>query len=267
MKARLVSVLASLALTAAVLAVAAPAQAEPIPGMSLASPVGWRFVTNPDMLSLELYLYEDLPPGTVLDIAIAGCGGERVKLFAEDQFVKNNGRRLYPMTYTDGVAAGAGTLFGGMWEVDGYTGPQMGPDWTGVMSIARPGVEPWVWNFSNADFDFKYADPYVPLPTNNDTCGGASDGGGGSAITVQKWSAKKGARTAQVGKRLAVTPTRAAGAKVSYAWKVGAKVVDRDRAMTVKKSYRGKKVALRITVSKAGAKSVSKTLRYGTARS
>ncbi|MGK2931667.1 MAG: hypothetical protein ACSLFD_02650 [Solirubrobacterales bacterium] len=56
------------------------------------------------------------------------------------------------------------------------------------------------------------------------------------------------------------------GAKITYAWKVGAKIVDRDRAMTVKKSYKGKKVTMRVTVSKAGAKSVSKTLRYGVAR-
>lgn len=90
---------------------------------------------------------------------------------------------------------------------------------------------------------------------------------GGSGITVSKWSVKKGATTtAKVGKTLKVTPTRAAGAKVTYVWKVGTKVADRDRAMLVKKTYRGKKVTMRVTVSKAGATSVSRVLRYGKAR-
>lgn len=91
-----------------------------------------------------------------------------------------------------------------------------------------------------------------------------NDNGGG--ITVQSWSAKKGNTAAKVGKTLKVTPTRATGSKVAYAWKVGTKIVDRDRAMTVKRSYKGKKVTMRVTVSMVGAKSVSKTLRYGTAR-
>lgn len=215
-------------------------------------------MSGPESLSLKMNLYVDLPPGTVVDIAITGCGGERVKETFGDAM-----GGLYPLTYSDGVPAGAGGLFGGLWEVDGYTGgPLMGPDWTGVMSIARPGFETWVWNFTHDGFDFKDSVPYIPLPTNDDTCAGAEP----TTISVSKWSTKKGNTVAKVGKTLKVTPTRAAGAKVSYAWKAGRKVVDRNRAMTVKKSYKGKKVTMKVTVTKAGAKTVSKTLRYGLAR-
>ncbi len=128
------------------------------------------------------------------------------------------------------------------------------------------------------DFSVSFSDPALPTTTSTfythtgfprscdalEPADNSNDGGG--SVTVTKWSIKKGNTVAKVGKTLKVTPTRAAGASVSYAWKVGSKVVDRDRAMTVKKAYVGKKVTMRVTVSKAGVKSVSKTLRYGTAR-
>lgn len=86
-------------------------------------------------------------------------------------------------------------------------------------------------------------------------------------ITVASWSTKKGAtRTAKVGTSLGITPTRAPGSKVTYAWKVGAKAVDRDRVLFVRKSYKGKPITVRVTVSRTGATSVTKTLRYGKAR-
>lgn len=127
------------------------------------------------------------------------------------------------------------------------------------------------------DFTVSFSDPALPsasytaythpgYPRSCDALEPADDNDDNDSVAVQSWSTKKGAKTATVGKTLKVTPTRAPGVKVAYAWTVGTKVVDRDRAMTVKKSYKGQKVAMRITVSMAGAKSVSKTLRYGTAR-
>ena len=87
-----------------------------------------------------------------------------------------------------------------------------------------------------------------------------------TTITVQRWSTKTGTTgTAKVGKSLGVTPTRAPGAKVTYAWRLGTKVIDRDRVMFVRKTYAGKKVTLRVTVSKVGAKTLTKTIGYGTA--
>lgn len=83
---------------------------------------------------------------------------------------------------------------------------------------------------------------------------------------VEKWSTKKGNTSAKVGKRLAVTPTRAPGSTVTYIWKVGAKVVDRDRSMTVKKAYQGKKVTMVVTATKPGSKTLQRTLGYGKAR-
>lgn len=83
---------------------------------------------------------------------------------------------------------------------------------------------------------------------------------------VAKWSIKKGNTVPKVGKTLKVTPTRAPGATVTYLWKVGSKIVDRDRTMTVKKAHKGKKVTMRVTVSMAGAKSVARVLRYGKVR-
>lgn len=85
-------------------------------------------------------------------------------------------------------------------------------------------------------------------------------------VSVARWSTKKGATSARVGKRLAVTATRAPGAGVAYDWKVGKRIVARWTSLAVKPSYRGKKVSLRITVSKTGFKPVTKILRYGKAR-
>lgn len=128
------------------------------------------------------------------------------------------------------------------------------------------------------DFTVSFSDPSLPsasytaythtgYPRSCDALEPADDDNDDNdSVAVQKWSVKKGTTTAKVGKTLKVTPTRAPGVKVAYAWKVGTKVVDRDRAMTVKKAYKGKKVTMRVTVSKTGAKSVSKVLRYGTAR-
>lgn len=81
-----------------------------------------------------------------------------------------------------------------------------------------------------------------------------------------KWSTKKGNTVPKVGKTIKVTPTRAPGFTVSYMWKVGVKVVDRDRALTVKKAYRGKKIAMVVTVTKPDTKTLQRRLGYGKAR-
>lgn len=53
---------------------------------------------------------------------------------------------------------------------------------------------------------------------------------------------------------------------ISTAPKVDSRVVDRDRSMVVQKAYRKRKVALVLTVSKPGVKTLQPKLGYGKAR-
>lgn len=130
-----------------------------------------------------------------------------------------------------------------------------------ALTVTQPGYDPFVLTGSYDGYK-----NYVPRPS-CETINSPGYGDEPTGITVSEWSTKKGATTtAKVGKSLGVTPTRAPGSKVTYAWKVGTKTVDRDRVLFVRKTYKGKKVTMRVTVSKAGSKSVSKTLRYGTAQ-
>lgn len=78
-----------------------------------------------------------------------------------------------------------------------------------------------------------------------------------SSIGKVKGKAKAG-RVVKISK-----PKVEAGAKVKYAWTVNGKVVDRDRTVRIKKSYVGKKLAVKVTVSKTNHKTVKKTKTVG----
>lgn len=123
--------------------------------------------------------------------------------------------------------------------------------------ITSPGYDPY-------EISGSYSGYSVERPTCEEILSG--HGTDPDAITVRRWSVKKGNTAAKVGKRLAVTPTRAPGSAVSYAWRVGARVVDTDRSVTVKRAYRGKKVTLFVTVSRTGVEPQHRKLAYGKAR-
>lgn len=103
--------------------------------------------------------------------------------------------------------------------------------------------------------------------------GGTCEDDGGTTPSdgpvVKKWSVKKaGYKKPRVGKRGAVTPTRASkGSSISYTWKVGKKTVKsgRGRQLKIKKSYRGKRVLLTVKVSKNG-ESKQRTINFRRAR-
>ena len=265
MKTHAASVLASLTLAAATLAVAAPAQAAPAPDTERLYVTKTGSLQNPNahlalnaMFGVGRCAVDSDPfdgtcdetafprAGTQVHTVISSCGNvireETVNLTGEhDGFIVN----FSPDGELDASPNSVNERVGTSWEY--------------VLTITVPGYDPYT-------LDGSYSGYQVKRPSceeiNSPGYGDDTD----STITVSKWSTKKGTTTAQVGKTLKVTPTRAAGAKVTYAWKVGSKVVDRDRAMTAKRAYKGKKVTMRVTVSKTGAKSVSKTLRYGKVR-
>ena len=86
---------------------------------------------------------------------------------------------------------------------------------------------------------------------------------------IKKWSKKsKGHKKAKIGKTAKVAKTylkpAGTGMKVTYRWYAGKKLVDRDRSVKVSKRYKGKKLKLKVTISKPGYKSRTKTLSFGT---
>ncbi len=255
MRAQLVRLVA-LALVA--LAVATPATARVATGTApagdeqIAYPEQWSYRTGPEELSLWFETTRELPAGTVINLQVAGCGGTRA-VHSEYSFYS------FPMTLERTVPAEFSII--GSWAVRPPNSQRsLGPRWDGVLTVTLPDSAPWVLEFDHDTFDFSADNP---LPTNNDHCPAP---GGSVPVEVQRWSTKTGQTVPAVGNRLTVSPTRAAGATVSYAWKVGRTVVDRDRVMTVKRAHRGKAVSLTVTARKAGATPVTRVLRYGRAR-
>ena len=60
-----------------------------------------------------------------------------------------------------------------------------------------------------------------------------------------------------------MTATRAEpGATVTYTWRLGGRVVDRDRRITVKRAWRGKRLTVTVAVTKAGRLPATRTLSY-----
>ena len=257
-RARLGRILALLILLS--VAVSAPATARTLTGptsaraQQLAYPDQWSYRTGPEDLSLWFAPGQDLPAGTVINLQVTGCGGTRA---VPSEYSLSS----YPMTLERPLTTERSII--GTWEVrPAHRRRSLGPRWNGELTITLPDTAPSVLRFDHDAFDFSRDNP---LPTNDDTCPAAGTGDA-APVRVQHWSTKTGRKVPAVGNRLTVSATRAAGARVSYAWKVGAKVVDRDRALKIKRGHRGKAVSVRITASKAGATSVTRMLRYGRAR-
>lgn len=132
----------------------------------------------------------------------------------------------------------------------------VGPSVQYVLTIAQPGY-PTAYVREGS---------YNGWSVNRPSCDQISTSGGGGGCTVSKWSVKKflppNGTKAFVGGRTAVTPTRA-NCRITYAWKVAGRVVDRDRYLGVKRAYRGKYLAMKVSVGKAGGTTKIRTLRYG----
>ena len=128
-----------------------------------------------------------------------------------------------------------------------------------ALTITSPGYDPYLLTGSYSGYTVK-----------RPSCAEINSPGYGNETTsdsgVKVWSTKTGNTTAKAGRTLRVTRTRATGATIAYQWRVGPKVVDRDRALTVKRAYRGKKISMRVTVTKPDGTRLRKVLRYGRAR-
>ena len=253
MKARLVAALASVTLAIAVLGVAAPAQADPV------SPEQQFYVhsqsfgqdyANEYAISMAHLIFRApnglIPAGSYTDVTWSSCG----QVVQSRRHALDEGAPGYAGFFHHFSADGQPADL----VVENDVNRRIGKTFEWSATIVHPGYDPYVLS---GIMTARYPRP---------SCEEILDDNSDSAIAIRSWSSKKGATTAKVGKTLKVTRTRASSAKVAYAWKVGARTVDRDRAMLVKKAYTGKKVTLRVTVSKPGAKTVSKVLRYGTAR-
>ena len=257
--------LASITLAAATLAVAAPAQAVPAPDTERLYVTKTGSMQNPNahlalnaIFSVERcsadsdpfdgYCDETAFPraGTEVHTVISSCGN-----VIREETVGLTGEH-----------AGFAVEFSPDGELDfgpNSVNERVGTSWDYVLTITVPGYDPYT-------LDGSYSGYQVLRPSCEEINSPGYGTNESTAFTVTKWSLKTGNTVAKVGKALKVTPTRTTGAKVTYRWTVGTKVVDTDRALTVKKAYKGRKVVVRVTVSKAGATSVSKTLRYGKAR-
>lgn len=253
MKPRLVSVLASMALAAAALSVASPAaNAEPAAVGEARSASSAPVISRVELVQGNRAVYmggyidlsEYVPPSTQIHLTVAACG----RVVHTETF---DGTIDVPAS--NDVPAQHVLLFSK--NVDKS---MAGPSIDFSVSFSDPALPPTSYTAYTHTGYPRSCDALEPADDDDDDVGGS--------IMVSKWSAKKGVRTATVGKTLKVTPTRATGANVAYAWLVGTTIHDRDRSLIVKKSDRGEKVALRITVSKPGTKNVSKWLRYGTVR-
>ena len=260
---RLSIVVAVASVVAALGAAPVQAQAEPIRPAAIifASGAGGcsnRTNTNCEILHLEVDLFKsETPAGTTVLLQLRGCeGDEDVKtLFPEGGPFPNVGA---PFTIGDTTPSSDD---GGLYELPyslftSYPGEtfHLGPAWTGTLTVTRPGVEPWVQEISHAT---PSGDGTLGRYTDSLVC--PRDDPDASAL-VDTWSTFKG-RTV-VGRRVSITPTtftpvgQSVGAKASYAWLVGKRVVSRRLSTRLKKSYAGKVLSIRITVTAPAKKTL-----------
>lgn len=254
---------ATVALTA--LVVAPAAQAVPVPDTNRL--VLWDAYPNEDIvdgslygLNLSLHRYSGTPTTPVTDAAgivlhgvVSSCGK-----VVQERTITLDKHSLSPALFVG---------FGpdGKWnENPTDISDRIGESLDYVLTVTEPGYDPYTFTGTT--------DAYTTRPT----CKGLS-GNGGKTIPVQAWSYKYAQPDAKVGSNLTVSKTRAAGARVSYAWTLSkgrkvtgdAKVVSRSaQPIRVKPAYRGQQVTLTVTVTKGTgkrAKLLTKTIRYGKA--
>ena len=209
MDARLVSTLATLTMpAAALLAGAVPAHAD--------GPVALSDVTqftNPQAGSVQGAILTftsggaNPPPGTEVSVVITSCGAT----IRSATHTFDGGQDKMAIGFR---SDGAMTFF-----PDENT-EKVGPSIAFAVTVTDP-----TYGVTSRTYE---QDSSVPRPS----CEELAESQGDLPIAVQRWSTKSGAKTAEVGRRLAITATRAAGARVAYTWRGGTTVVDRDRPRT-----------------------------------
>lgn len=189
---------------------------------------------DPIHFSSFRYTISNSTASTRVNVKVIGCGG---KVVAETN-------RSQAGKYTFDVSPRAN---------------EMGTNWKLVTTISEPGRanEVSTLNKFTPNWDFscpKTSNPPVTRPM--------------VPVKVTKWSAKAGKyKTAKVNRKSYITTTKAVkGAKITYRWTLNGKVVDRDRSVKPKKSWRGKNLKVTITVKKPGFKTRTKTINYGKVR-
>lgn len=259
------------ALAVALLGVA-PVHAEPdLVGATIYAAGGGgcsnRTYSDCDMLNLKVELWKDqTPPGTTVLLQLRGCeGDEDVRMTLPDaEFIPKVGR---PYTVSDTFTTEDGTRYEvpfGLWT--SYPGEtfHLGPRWTGTLTVTRPGLEPWVQQISHAS------------PSGDATLGRFTDklvcprDDPDPSTLVDTWSKLTGKPI--VGRRVSITRTTfvpaglAVGARATYAWLVNDKVVGRRLSLKVKRSWRGKMLRIRVTISAPGKKDDVETGTVGRVR-
>jgi hypothetical protein len=177
--------------------------------------------------------FSDVEPGTTVRTVITSCTGTN---HTSTQTMRTDGRReLFILSDAAGPVASASFTY------------------------SLPGKT-------------DYADP-IPVEYNNPKPSSCSGGNAANqkvtSAHIKKWSTKKsGHSKARAGKTAKVTKTyltaAGKGMKVTYRWTAGSKVIDKDRSVKASRKYVGKKLKLKVTVSKTGYKARSKTLNFGT---
>ena len=147
----------------------------------------------------------------------------------------------------------------------------VGPQIQVSATVTHPGLDPYAP--APVTVDVKARIPKIPScaqiddSLNNDTPTSTT------TAAVRTWSKKKTlpvvGKKAVAGRKAKITATKvrsASNAKVTYTWRVGSKVVDRDRVAKFTAAQVGKPVKVVVSVKQPGSKAVKKTLRYGTVR-
>lgn len=262
----LASVLAAGALSIGLLA--APAHALPVPDAErLAFDYGrvpWHFWPDTTLVTqvnpVLTRAWDNPPYGTTANFVVTSCG-----------------RTLREQSVTTSVEAPEAEA--GIYLSPNGTFPEtveensvnrlVGPAIEVTATVTHPGHDPYVLT---ATIDVKARIPDIPSCTK--IAQNLEDGGGSTPSgLVRSWSKKKSLSAvgtkAVAGRKAKITATkvrRGSGVKISYAWRVGGKVIDRDRVAKFRSKHVGKPVKVVVTVKAPGKKAVERTLRYGKVR-
>lgn len=264
----LTSTLAVTALSLSLAATAAPAHAEPVPEQER---ISFDFGRVPYQVSedstvmvgvfpLLTRAWDNPPPGTVVTFVATSCG-RTVREATVTTSVD------YPLAEKYLYLSPSGL------EVDAYkpnpVNRLVGPEMQVSATVTYPGFDSYAP--TPVTIDVKAKIPKIP------SCAQIDDSLNGTPTPtgspVRTWSKKKAlpfvGTKAVAGRKAKITATKVRGssnAKVTYTWRVGGKVVDRDRVAKFSAKHVGKPVKVVVAVKQPGSKAVKKTLRYGKVR-
>lgn len=254
-----------------VISSAAPAQAVPVPdaeryvtGGHFASHNGTNIIR-----SVHVYLRDRTPDDGSVDVAPDGLQTELT--------VSSCGRVLrtssapMPSTQSPHIVYLSPNGLDDASGVDNSVNRLVGPTIDYTMTITQPGYDPYqasgvidiaksISRPTCAEIDALVSDTPEPDRTNK-------------PAWVRAWSKKismPGVGTKPVaGSKAKVTATkvrRKDGAVVRYAWRVGNRIVDRDRTVRLTDAHIGKPLMLTVTARKPGTKAARLVLTYGKVR-